>query len=152
MKNEHVHIFLSLLLIIICVFEELSPIIQGQSASKVNTDENTTPYPECLHFYFDFGTNVGIQIRKVFEPDLYPGSGILPYFDLYFGEPFYRRLPGTVCAIGVEPNVAHEERLKKLETSYNKQEWFTLIYTKSGVGTSSGWMLQAQTMLLSAAS
>ena len=27
----------------------------------------------------------GIQIRKVYEPDLFPKAGMLPIFDKYFG-------------------------------------------------------------------
>jgi len=79
--------------------------------------------PDCLHLYFDFSTNVGIEIRKLFEPELYPGSEIIPIFDSYFGNAFERRIPGAVCAIGVEPNIAHEERLKRLESSYNNHSW-----------------------------
>jgi hypothetical protein len=105
------------------------------------TGFNATTVPECLHFYFDFGTNVGIQIRKLYEPELFLGSEILPIFDSYFGVATSRRTPGTVCAIGVEPNSAHEDILKKIESSYNNKNWFTRIYTRSGVGLSYGWML-----------
>jgi hypothetical protein len=120
----------------------IGEIIFDETSSVSFLPDTSAEHPrECINFYFDFGTNVGIQIRKVFEPELYPGASILPYFDMYFGQPSERQIPGTVCAIGVEPNVAHEERLKLLEKSYNERNWFTRIYTISGVGTSSGWML-----------
>ncbi len=84
---------------------------------------------------------MGIQIRKLFEPELYPGSQILPIFDSYFGNASERRIPGAVCANGVEPNIAHEERLKRLESSYNNNSWYTKIFTRAGVGLASSWMV-----------
>ena len=109
--------------------------------AQLSGNSRTTLGPDCLHFYFDFGTNVGIQIRKLFEPELYPGSQILPIFDSYFGYALERRDPGAVCAIGVEPNSAHEERLKNLESAYNNHSWYTKIFTRTGIGLISGWML-----------
>lgn len=119
------------------MYEFLKNLVSG-NAIKIT---EVAAEPECKHFYFDFGTNVGIQTRKLFQPELYPGSGILPYFNMYFGEPSERRIPGAVCAIGVEPNTVHDEALYLLETSYNRQKWFTRFYTRSGVGVSPGWML-----------
>ena len=39
----------------------------------------------CRHVYLDLGTNIGMQIRKLYEPELYPQSPMLPLFDKYFG-------------------------------------------------------------------
>ena len=29
---------------------------------------------DCWHVYLDVGTNIGVQIRKLFEPERYPGA------------------------------------------------------------------------------
>ena len=44
----------------------------------------------CYHVYLDMGTNVGIQIRKLYQPHLFPKAGVLPLFDKYFG-PYSQR-------------------------------------------------------------
>ena len=40
---------------------------------------------ECEFVYLDVGTNVGIEIRKLFEPQLYNISDVIGVFDEYFG-------------------------------------------------------------------
>ena len=39
----------------------------------------------CRHVYLDMGTNIGIQIRKLYEPHLFPDALVLPIFDKFFG-------------------------------------------------------------------
>ena len=39
----------------------------------------------CYHVYIDVGTNVGIQIRKLFEPEKYPDANVHQVFDIKFG-------------------------------------------------------------------
>jgi hypothetical protein len=97
---------------------------------------------ECEHVYMDMGTNIGVQIRKVYEPRKCPGAAALPLFDKYFG-------PGSrcnVCTIGFEPNPSHTERLITLQRRYRAAGAGVLIFrgaagTQTGVlqfGTSSG--------------
>ena len=31
------------------------------------------------------GTNSGVQIRKLYEPHLFPNASVLPIFDKFFG-------------------------------------------------------------------
>lgn len=51
---------------------------------------------KCRHIYFDFGTNIGIQIRKLYEPALYPKAPVLPLFNEMYGG----NNRSSVCAIG----------------------------------------------------
>ena len=39
----------------------------------------------CQHVYLDMGTNTGIQIRKLYQPHLFPNASIIKVFDKYFG-------------------------------------------------------------------
>lgn len=49
--------------------------------------------------YIDLGTNLGVQIRKLYDPQQFPGAPVLPYYNQTFG---HNR--SNVCSIGVEPN------------------------------------------------
>ena len=39
----------------------------------------------CRHVFLDMGTNTGVQIRKLYEPHLFPNASVLPIFDKFFG-------------------------------------------------------------------
>jgi len=87
----------------------------------------------CYHVYLDMGTNRGVQIRKLFEPHLFPGALVLPIFDKHFGA-FSTRQPGQVCAVGFEPNWEHEKILEELEQRYSACGWPVKIFMRTGVG------------------
>jgi len=74
------------------------------------------------------GTNIGHQIRKLYEPHLYPGNPTEILFLNAFGAD--RR---DVCAYGFEANPMHTERLQKLQLSYQKNKWNVTIYTETAV-------------------
>ena len=65
----------------------------------------------CTAAYLDVGTNTGVQLRKLFEPHKYPGAPVLNIFETVFGG----ASRCNVCAIGVEPNPRHAERLRTLQ-------------------------------------
>ena len=66
----------------------------------------------CEAVYLDIGSNIGVQIRKLYEPQKYPGA---PVHSL-FAETFASTDRCRVCAIGVEPNPRHRNRLWQLQT------------------------------------
>ena len=68
----------------------------------------------CQHAYLDVGTNLGVQLRKLFEPERYRGAPVLRVFHEAFGPPPWCR----VCALGAEPNPLHRSRLDELERAY----------------------------------
>ena len=77
---------------------------------------------ECRYLYLDVGSNIGVQVRKFFEPEQYPESPILPLYNEVFGFDIEeRRRLG--CAIGVEPNPESHIVLNKIETAYRKVGW-----------------------------
>ena len=66
----------------------------------------------CEHAYLDMGTNYGVQLRKLYEPSLYPRSPMIRgAFRSVFGPPPWC----NVCAIGFEPNPKHSSRLRDLQ-------------------------------------
>lgn len=95
---------------------------------------------KCEHLYFDFGTNIGIQLRKLYEPKYFPNAPILPYFDKVFGckTDNATRLRSTVCSIGFEPDHHHLDRLLKLQESYQNAGYPMVIFTGAAVWTTDG--------------
>ena len=68
----------------------------------------------CTDAYLDVGSNIGVQVRKLYEPHKYRGAAMLPVFDEHFGPgPSPERC--RVCAIGVEPNPRHSRRLRSVQ-------------------------------------
>ena len=88
----------------------------------------------CCGVYLDVGSNIGVQVRKLFEPAHYPGSPILPVFDEHFGRSVAQR-QGTTCAIGIEANPRHASRLRALEQAYNYRGWRTRFLVPYAAGT-----------------
>ena len=40
----------------------------------------------CYHVYLDVGSNIGVQVRKLYQPGFYPGAGVLKVFQEAFGK------------------------------------------------------------------
>jgi hypothetical protein len=88
---------------------------------KVTTRARPLPkkgadFAHCRQVYLDVGSNIGVQVRKLFEPARYPHAEVLPLFDRHFGA--RRPPPPDLCAIGVELNPSHTPRLRALEAHY----------------------------------
>lgn len=87
--------------------------------------------PKCEKIYLDVGTNIGVQIRKFFEPSLYFNATVLPLFEKKFGPPSKRCVPGSesgLCVLGFEPNPRLQPRLQALEQAYTARGWHVHIY------------------------
>ena len=66
---------------------------------------------ECKHIYLDLGTAIGVQIRKLYQPQLYPKATALEAFDEDFGT----GPRCNVCTFGFEPNPEHSARLDTVQ-------------------------------------
>jgi len=94
----------------------------------------------CHHVYLDIGTNIGIQIRKLYEPKKYDAAPVHDIFNKYFHrniEDLNSTLP-YICAIGIEPNPNHEQKLKKLNVAYNKCNWNVKVWTQTAASNHEG--------------
>ena len=87
---------------------------------------------DCQHFYIDMGTNIGVQIRKLYEPDKYPEAEVLSIFESVFG-----RDRCKVCSIGFEPNIRHAERHRELQTTLRSAGAGVLVVS-GAVGSQTG--------------
>lgn len=105
----------------------------------------------CWHVYLDVGSNIGVQVRKLFEPHLYPGALVLDLFESRFHIDRLKPVPLTVinphfthntnltshiCAFGWEPNPQHTDWLHILEIAYHQNGWRTKFLTETAVGVS----------------
>ena len=93
----------------------------------------------CYHVYLDVGSNIGVQVRKLYEPELYPKANVHTIFNSQFGSIEERTLhKQIICAVGFEPNSHHTEYLKQVESSYNKCGWNVKFFTQSAVSDHNG--------------
>ena len=97
----------------------------------------------CYHVYLDVGSNIGIQVRKLFEPERYPKAKILSIYDKVFGKIDHRRRENhkngkRICVVGFEPNPAHTKYLKEVEASYNRCKYRVKFYTETAVSGFNG--------------
>ena len=83
----------------------------------------------CQHLYLDFGTNIGVQIRKLYEPFYFPDANVLQIFS----EVFSNADPKSICVVGFEPNKAMKDRLQELESSYREVGFPCTIFTEVAV-------------------
>ncbi len=91
----------------------------------------------CKHIYLDMGTNVGVQLRKLYQPDSFPGAHVLPLFKEHFGDTSNRK---SVCALGFEPNSKHNARLDLVQNAYQKAGFPMVILTETAVSIANGKM------------
>ncbi|KAH3696583.1 hypothetical protein DPMN_084059 [Dreissena polymorpha] len=86
---------------------------------------------DCKFVYVDLGSNKGVQIRKLYEPLLYPGAAIIPFFDKLFGKITRSSRRGDVCSFGFEANPRHMGRLKHIERSYRRKGLNVTFYNNA---------------------
>jgi len=104
---------------------------QKKFAGPMNATLLPSWLQSCNAIYLDVGTNIGVQIRKLFEGHKYPKAEILPFFEEHFGHMEFRAKPSAetgLCAIGFEPNPDHRARLTHLEEYFVKNGWNVRIY------------------------
>jgi FkbM family methyltransferase len=95
-----------------------------------------TKWNDCAGIFLDFGSNVGVQARKFFEPDLYPNAPLVPLFERLYGPVETRRK--KFCVIGFEANPHHTERLKLVENCHRKLGWKTIFFSETAVSNKDG--------------
>ena len=114
--------------------------LEGEGASQhsqeslggANTGGGENPLDGCLHVFIDLGSNRGLQIRKLYEPDTFPLAPVLPLYERFFGKPEDRRLQ-EICSVSFEPNSKHAAHLRQLSESYASCG-ITMVVYQAGVG------------------
>mmetsp|Transcript_26713 Transcript_26713/g.39684 ORF Transcript_26713/g.39684 Transcript_26713/m.39684 type:complete len:327 (-) Transcript_26713:205-1185(-) len=88
----------------------------------------------CVDIYIDLGSNIGNQIRKLYEPDKFskPIPPMVKVFKEHFGERH-----SSVCTFSFEPNPKHQLRLREMEAVYSSLGW-RYMHFAAAVSTSNG--------------
>ena len=100
--------------------------------SEVVNEDSVNPLDGCLHVFIDLGSNRGLQIRKLYEPNTFPLAPVLPLYEKYFGKPEDRNLQ-EICSVSFEPNSKHADHLRQMSESYASCGINMLVY-QAGVG------------------
>merc|ERR1719215_1877371 len=75
---------------------EENPVSLLQTQTEVaETYEHPPWITECQSIFLDAGSNEGVQIRKLYEPEKFPGALLLETFNTTFGSAEERRRPGS---------------------------------------------------------
>lgn len=103
------------------------------------SQSSKSPFKNCKQVYLDIGSNIGVQIRKLFEPSRYPGADVIRVFDKHFG--VTRNKSQDLCAIGIEMNPSHTSRLKLLEHHYTSTcNYNVKFFTETAASTHDGFV------------
>ena len=70
----------------------------SQESQETDTGGAENPLDGCLHVFIDLGSNRGLQIRKLYEPNTFPLAPVLPLYQKYFGRPEDRNLQ-EICSV-----------------------------------------------------
>ena len=79
--------------------------------------------PECDDIYLDLGSNIGVMVRKLFEPSAYPKSKTIGLFNRTLNHLKRTGSKQGLCALGFEPNPKHYKRLQEVEANYSRNGW-----------------------------
>lgn len=97
--------------------------------------EDPALFKGCSKIFLDVGSNRGTHVRKLFEPDKYPGCPYSSKFDEGFGVDRNRPSSETgICAFGFEANPRWTSRLQQIEETYKDNGWRAKWFAPSAVG------------------
>lgn len=117
-----------------CLFSAVVVVMVGAQRVFWKSTLSAIDTRACKHLYLDIGSNIGVQVRKLFEPEKYSGAPFARLFDQKFGSVDKRRK--EVCAIGFEANPHKTAELARIEKCYNAQGWRVWFMTETLFGVS----------------
>jgi len=85
----------------------------------------------CTKIFLDLGSSSGVNVRMLYEPEKYGGAALLTPLEKIFGSAENRKANSEtsgICALGLEPNPSHGQRLKELQEAYEAKGWHTHFY------------------------
>lgn len=88
----------------------------------------------CEHVYLDVGTNIGVQIRKLYDPEKYPYAKVKSIYNDYYGN----SSRSNVCTFGIEANPNHTPKHQILESLINQNEDKLLIFSNTAANVHGG--------------
>ena len=97
----------------------------------------------CRHVFLDVGANIGIQTRKLYEPDAYvrkDGSEHEKSHNFSWVAAFQSAFDDRrrVCSFAFEANERHTTRLKSLQACYKRQGYRAHFFTETAAADKNG--------------
>jgi len=83
----------------------------------------------CRYVFLDVGSNVGMHVRFLFEPERFPLNKYGDIFNRTF--PPRRSDRQDICAFGFEPNPKHKSRLEQLQKQYSERGWRVQFFNEA---------------------
>ena len=142
MKQLSVTVFVLSVTIFIYMFYNLGKksITQASIAKRIplsnndTTEDTPTWLLTCSDVYLDIGSNIGVQVKKFFEPSRYENKAsrkkdkhtlktVLQLYTDNFGPPDKRFNNSNLCVLGFEPNPQHQQILNNIERKYIAKGW-----------------------------
>ncbi|WIA32061.1 hypothetical protein OEZ86_002913 [Tetradesmus obliquus] len=106
----------------------------SEAGSRRQLCELPTIWRNCSQgIYLDVGTNLGVQLRKLYNPEQFPGAPVLPIFDKAFS-----KQRSGVCALGVEANPHHTPYLNTVNGFFQQRGYQALILTEVAASIRNG--------------
>jgi hypothetical protein len=91
----------------------------------------------CTHVFLDVGSNIGLHVRFLYEPELYPKAQIARKFFSEALGPESERDNNNICVFSFEPNPSHLTRHAEMQKAYASLGWrYHPIH--AGVGDANG--------------
>lgn len=120
--------------------------VRGGSGARLRTwrqalKDDPKIFAGCSSIFLDVGSNRGTHVRKLFEPQKYPGCPYLHVFDQGFGAPATRTRPFSesgLCAFGFEANPRWAATLQDVERAYTAQGWRVKWFAPEAVSNTTG--------------
>jgi FkbM family methyltransferase len=97
----------------------------------------------CQHVFLDVGSNRGVHVRSIYEPDKYPlmsnfwsqALAKSKFYEMYMNISSGKHPASNVCTFGFEANPDFTSRLHALEEAYQEKglraRWFNLAVSDS---------------------
>lgn len=135
--KKHVVMFITFSFLLYMISKYTSQLHTDQNNIELKNTSNNI-LDGCYHVYLDVGSNIGVQVRKLFEPEKYPRSPIHAIFNSNFAKieqrrKFLSKEVNIICAVGFEPNPHHTKHLLDMEKSYNECGWMVKFLTETAV-------------------
>ena len=91
---------------------------------------------DCKCVFLDVGSNLGVHVRKLYDPNLYERSPYTAVFEDEFDDKCERK---NVCSVAFEPNPRHHFRQQLLARHNTKRGRRTWTFPNA-VGPPTGWL------------
>merc|ERR1711970_1668529 len=97
---------------------EMAEMIRKKQVKSEEKVDEENALDGCLHVFLTAGSSNALPIRKLYEPNKFPLSPMLPFYEQLFGTPDSRNHK-EICTVTFEPSNAFVTEKQSLAQSYD---------------------------------